>query len=751
MQTNWRIIFDLLEDIKGNGTFVSTGVEEQVVPGIRISGYGELGLPLNDRSLKDLKEVSHQAPFGKGSQTVLDTSVRSVREIDAGDISFHNPKWPAFLKGIVRKAVKGLGVEDPKGVEANLYKLLLYEKGDFFLPHKDSEKEDGMFGTLIIGLPGDHTGGELIVGFDQQEQVVSFSDALKNYQAPYVAFFADCEHEVKPVSSGYRICLVYNLIQKNKKAVTGPPEFGQQMESITKLLELEKGKFEGTPKVVLLGHEYTPANFSLDGLKGHDRPRTEALRMAADAAGYHSTLALFTHYQNGELEGVGYDYYYGNRDSPDSDGVMGEVYEEYSYIEYWSAINPGLGNWKIKAEEVITDREIGEGEPTEEEEERYTGNAGMMMEYWYHYAAVVLWPVSEHFSVLRQASSQTQLGWLSYYLEKNEAPSFAFSSDIREVLLILNDHESIPNGYDGYDKLKVVTQALVQLRDPKLIKTVTGLLASIFEWVEVEEWGVLCQQFELSFFNELFRSVGSSKDIFKIGQWLKVINRLVDEGEKGVNSLLLEQVAMIPEYIGFDHFRKLKNDRSFYREGPFERPEAIKMIIRDIIRLSVYKEDDPAWREATSEQITKELPRKYLNKVVVVALLDTKLKTSLSLRLKQICRQHLLRQTEVKPMPPKDWSREVLSSKSGRAAEVWEMLASFLRSPTSRVFEYKARKDLRNEVDRVIKSVTIDLKTETVHKGSPHLLRITKTQSAYERSLKYWEEDMQLLERLENE
>jgi hypothetical protein len=51
-----------------------------------------------------------------------------------------------------------LGLEDYT-IATHLYKLLIYEEGDFFLPHKDSEKEKGMFGTLVIGLPSQYTGG----------------------------------------------------------------------------------------------------------------------------------------------------------------------------------------------------------------------------------------------------------------------------------------------------------------------------------------------------------------------------------------------------------------------------------------------------------------------------------------------------------------------------------------------------------------------------------------------------------------
>ena len=41
--------------------------------------------------------------------------------------------------------------------------MLVYGKGQFFLPHQDSEKDDAMVGTLVVSLPSAHTGGELVI------------------------------------------------------------------------------------------------------------------------------------------------------------------------------------------------------------------------------------------------------------------------------------------------------------------------------------------------------------------------------------------------------------------------------------------------------------------------------------------------------------------------------------------------------------------------------------------------------------
>lgn len=46
----------------------------------------------------------------------------------------------------------------------SLYKmLLLYEEGGHFKKHRDTEKEANMFGTLVVALPSQHEGGDLVI------------------------------------------------------------------------------------------------------------------------------------------------------------------------------------------------------------------------------------------------------------------------------------------------------------------------------------------------------------------------------------------------------------------------------------------------------------------------------------------------------------------------------------------------------------------------------------------------------------
>ena len=57
--------------------------------------------------------------------------------------------WEKTFQQIMSTVIAGLGCSGMR-VSANLYKLLVYETGGLFRPHRDTEKADGMFGTLVV-------------------------------------------------------------------------------------------------------------------------------------------------------------------------------------------------------------------------------------------------------------------------------------------------------------------------------------------------------------------------------------------------------------------------------------------------------------------------------------------------------------------------------------------------------------------------------------------------------------------------
>ena len=104
-------------------------------------------------------------------------------------------------------------------IELVLNKLNIYSEGGHFTAHKDSSRvdPDRYLGTLIVALHSAHTGGELYVRNEGQEKVYDFSQRSADpNNVQFAAFIGDCEHEVKPVTSGHRVVLTYTLLRPSE-------------------------------------------------------------------------------------------------------------------------------------------------------------------------------------------------------------------------------------------------------------------------------------------------------------------------------------------------------------------------------------------------------------------------------------------------------------------------------------------------------------------------------------------------------
>jgi len=68
--------------------------------------------------------------------------------------------------------------------------MLIYEEGGFFLPHRDTEKTPGMFGTLVLVLPSFHEGGELVVRHAGHQASLDLSGTEVS-EIKFAAFYQD--------------------------------------------------------------------------------------------------------------------------------------------------------------------------------------------------------------------------------------------------------------------------------------------------------------------------------------------------------------------------------------------------------------------------------------------------------------------------------------------------------------------------------------------------------------------------------
>jgi hypothetical protein len=412
-----------------------------------------------------------------------------------------NPKWDELVASIVEDVRQALGLEGHK-LSAELYELLLYDKGAFFLPHRDGEKLDRMVATLAILLPGVHEGGELIVSHAGRRQEIAFTGAASGHELSYAAFYADCQHEVRPVKSGFRLCLTYNLTLAGKrgKAPIAAPSYGETAAAIGKLLG-QWGRIDAPQKLaVTLDHRYSQAGLSIDTLKGVDRARAEVLFEAAEQADCVAHRALVTLWQSGSAEGGYDDYSYGRGrryhgsdedDDEDCDETrdeyeMGEIYESSLSADHWSdrhGKKMQLGEIHLNEDEIAADAALDDAEPSREDFEGYTGNEGMTLDRWYHRAAVVIWPRSRHFQVLSGAGTEASIGGLVAMVKRLRRAGKAEREGLRRECLsfasaIIDSWNAEGRGYwrekpEGVDR-NAFPKLLSQLDAPELMRGFLG-------------------------------------------------------------------------------------------------------------------------------------------------------------------------------------------------------------------------------------------------------------------------------------
>jgi len=245
-----------------------------------------------------------------------------------------------------------------------------------------------MFGTLVIQLPSDYEGGDLLVLHQGKETKFQFCGPSARSKFYFSAFYADCQHEVKPVTKGYRLCLIYNLLYCGVDKCPAPADNNAQVSTVVSAMKAWNEDIDSAdcPKMMtyMLEHQYCPASLSFRLLKNTDRAVADVLIQARS-----------------EVE---FDLFVGN----------------VELSEHWSALHYGRGNYSTEelfdedfsAEHLraYDDKKISSGikldkecivpedffqdiNPDREDFQEATGNEGASVDKQYHWAALLLWPV----------------------------------------------------------------------------------------------------------------------------------------------------------------------------------------------------------------------------------------------------------------------------------------------------------------------------------------------------------------------
>ncbi|KAF2461229.1 hypothetical protein BDY21DRAFT_360389 [Lineolata rhizophorae] len=275
-----------LKCLQSAGTSAVGGAMEAFSdPGIRINNE-RMAVPLREEDAQKIIAASHQAHFGRGSETVVDTSIRRTWELNADQFQTYFYPWSAHVSTVLDQVSVGLGLEH--AFDAQLYKMLLYEKGAMFRPHQDYES------TLA-------------------------SAALHWF--------------VTEVQEGYRWVLTYNLVYKSipnlPKDANSIHSAGSRLRAVLRAwnaaYEIDGVWDRG---IYQLQHKYTDASLTINTLKGDDSVRAHALEAASlDGTQLAEDIPV-------EEDQVICEIPYNERD-PDEEGYTGFTGNAGAEAEHW--------------------------------------------------------------------------------------------------------------------------------------------------------------------------------------------------------------------------------------------------------------------------------------------------------------------------------------------------------------------------------------------------------------------------------
>ena len=126
-------LVECLQSVENPGDFACGGSVSLPLPALRVDGVdGLVGLPMCSSQARAIIEQCSQAPFGRGEETIIDTTVRNTWQLNPAKLAILNPEWEERLEALVSQVKEELGCAASAGVTYQLYKLLLYEEGGFF-------------------------------------------------------------------------------------------------------------------------------------------------------------------------------------------------------------------------------------------------------------------------------------------------------------------------------------------------------------------------------------------------------------------------------------------------------------------------------------------------------------------------------------------------------------------------------------------------------------------------------------------
>ncbi|KAF8997174.1 hypothetical protein BDQ17DRAFT_886972 [Cyathus striatus] len=159
------------------------------------------------------------------NETICGTYLNAWK-MDCSSFIPHIDMRASGLEDAVQRLREGFDVDEQIVFEP--HQLNMYGAGSYYKGGKSKSSHKRMFGTLVVAFPIKHEGGLMIVRQGEKEWAFDSGSLTSSHKEPYIAYTAFChtaEHEILPVTYGYRITITYNLL------VNTPPAFSPSVFS----------------------------------------------------------------------------------------------------------------------------------------------------------------------------------------------------------------------------------------------------------------------------------------------------------------------------------------------------------------------------------------------------------------------------------------------------------------------------------------------------------------------------------------
>ena len=750
---------EILETVVRPGDFVTSGSFELLPPSIEVEGVGPIALPLLPDQARQLVAVAEQAPYGKGPETRLDTSVRRTWQIGPERVRIRGKHWSATLKQLLTRIGEGLGVSDP--IEAEFYKLLIYDAGSFFVGHRDTEKSPGMFATLVIVLPSVSSGGELVVRHRDRELHLPLATDDPS-EAAFAAFYADCVHEVLPVTTGCRLTLVYSLLRRGTGKPPKPPDYQAEQDRVVGVLEQwrketlgsigappdEQMPEEWPVKLVWpLEHAYTQAELGFDALKGKDAAAANVLTGAARQAGYAIQLALLTVEESGVAEYLG-DY--GGRrgwsddDDDDADFEIVEVSERAVALSDWRTPDgspSAFTRLPVLGIELAPPDALEDLEPDEQHFREASGNEGASYERTYRRTALVLWPWESAFAVLVQGGLSVTLPCLADMVRAWEAaggdaatPEWQQAHDLAGQMIAGWPHQrwSAPDQTES-DAARMLG-LLTRLADSGHVAAFLTQVTAAGAYRMGDNAAIMAA---LGLLPE--RQLAGAIGRIVAGTAVRSFEACADLLARAASARAMGDLHGAAQ----DLLGALPGDPAKDRLDPWSRgqpvtPNCVVALLR------AFGAIDPAIADRALETMLLRVKTYDPDGILVPAARDMVVSPATRVlpvteRLRAACLHHLRTRIALPLAPPADWRRPNAVRCNCASCK---QLSAFLDDPGQASWSLRAVAASRDHVAASIRESQCDLDTTTDQRGRPYILICRKNQASYERRARQRKDDL---------